>query len=212
MGNDIVDLRSLEAAGKGADLPFVARVLTAAEEEALDRSGRRDLLLWLIWAAKETAYKAVSKGEGGLSFIPRRFQMDPTGIPADLSSLGNWQGLVRTPGGEVHVKAEATDDYVHVVGCTSDEALRRVTAFCAKPGGDESELPRAEESRLVRGTAIEALAPYLGAVPEDLEIRRSPCAKGLGPPLLYHKGKPAAVDLSLSHHGRFVAVAFLAID
>ncbi|MDI6726298.1 MAG: 4'-phosphopantetheinyl transferase superfamily protein [Smithellaceae bacterium] len=204
-----MDLHSPEARGKCLDQPFAARVLTAAEEEALDRNGRRDLLLWLIWAAKETAFKAMSKAEGGLSFIPRRFQLDLAGIPADLSSLGNWYGLVRTPGGEVYVKADATDDYVHVVGCTDGEALKRITAFCAAPGGDEAELPRSEESRLVRGTAIETLAVYLGVSPTDLEIRRLPGVKGLGPPLLYHKDTPAAVDLSLSHHGRYVAVAFL---
>jgi len=209
VGNDIVDLRSPEATGKGDRRPFVSRVLTKAEEAAFDRRGRRDLLLWLLWAAKETAYKAVNKAETGLSFIPKHFQVDLAGLPADLASLADWRGLVRTPGGDVHVKAEGTEDYVHVVGCTDAEALRRVAACCANPGGSEAKLPPATESQLVRGMAIAALAPYLGVAPEDLEIRRLPGVKGLGPPLLYHRGKPAAVDLSLSHHGRFVAVAFI---
>lgn len=184
-------------------------MLTKAEEEALDRLGRRDLSLWLFWAAKETAYKAVNKAGEGPAFIPKCFQVDLAGIPADLSSLDDWPGLVRTPSGEVHVRAEVTEDYVHVVGCTDRDALKLVAACCAKPGDDESELTPATESQLVRGAAIAALAPYLGAAPADLEIRRLPGVKGLGPPLLYHRGKPAAVDLSLSHHGRFVAVAFI---
>jgi hypothetical protein len=53
-----------------------------------------------------------------------------------------------------------------------------------------------------RRFAVESLAPYLCAAPGDLEL-----VKEGRVPRLRLRGGPAGVDVSLSHHGRFVAFA-----
>ncbi len=208
-GNDIVDLKSPEALRKGDNKPFVARVLTALEEEALRACGLSDRVLWLLWAAKEAAYKVVSKTRRDLPFIPRLFQVRFPGLQLRDLSRSSMEGIVESPGGVVAVKAWATDDYVHVVGAASRTVLEQVVAGESKPWGKTGETALAEESKMARRFALAALAKALETEPSALEIRRFPTSKGLGPPVVYHENKPAAVDLSLSHHGRYVSYAFI---
>jgi len=73
IGNDIVDLTSPDSIGKSRDRRFIARVFTLEEQELIDRSESPDTTLWMFWAAKEAAFKAVSKLKPGLSFIRRAY-------------------------------------------------------------------------------------------------------------------------------------------
>jgi hypothetical protein len=51
----------------------MARVFTPEEQEWIDRSTSPDTTLWMFWAAKEAAFKAVSKLRPGLSFRYRAY-------------------------------------------------------------------------------------------------------------------------------------------
>jgi phosphopantetheine--protein transferase-like protein len=73
IGNDIVDLTSPDSIGKSRDRRFIARVFTPEEEERIDRSTSPDTALWMCWAAKEAAFKAVSKLKTGLYFRHRAY-------------------------------------------------------------------------------------------------------------------------------------------
>jgi len=73
VGNDIVDRKSPEAAGKAGDRRFLQKALTPLEQEAVAGAPDPDLALWSLWAAKEAAYKAVSKSFPEISAAPRRY-------------------------------------------------------------------------------------------------------------------------------------------
>ncbi|MEI7638026.1 MAG: 4'-phosphopantetheinyl transferase superfamily protein [Syntrophus sp. (in: bacteria)] len=73
IGNDIVDLTSPDSIGKSLDRRFIARVFTPEEQERIDRSDSPDTTLWMVWAAKEAAFKAVIKLKPGLSFTHRAY-------------------------------------------------------------------------------------------------------------------------------------------
>ena len=64
VGNDVVDLDDPRCRGKGADERFLGRVLAPAEREAVRASADPDLALWCRWAAKEAAFKAVTRIRG----------------------------------------------------------------------------------------------------------------------------------------------------
>ena len=55
-------------------------------------------------------------------------------------------------------------------------------------------------SASVRRLAATAIASTLGLDPSAVRIDRRP-------PVALHRGRPLVTDLSLSHHGRFVAFA-----
>ena len=84
IGNDLVDLRARESAGRSRDARFVARVFTAREAELIARSSSPDAALWMLWAAKEAAYKVAKKLHPDVIFAHSRYEVTPDG--AELAS------------------------------------------------------------------------------------------------------------------------------
>lgn len=77
IGNDLVDLRAREAAGKSGDARFVRRVFTAREAELMSGSANPDTTLWMLWAAKEAAYKVARKLAPDAIFAHSRYEVIP---------------------------------------------------------------------------------------------------------------------------------------
>jgi hypothetical protein len=89
---------------------------------------------------------------------------------------------------------EQTDEFVHALaraGESAGEPCSRVAPFVGE-----------DASAAARALACGALADRLGVARERLSI-----AKRGRIPVLCADGAPAQADLSLSHHGRFVAFA-----
>ncbi len=136
--------------------------------------------VWSLWAAKEAAYKLLARSRPGLGFAPRRFvvDLDRARVCVDAQTLP----LTLRTGPE------------------------HVLALVWRPGesppawgyarGDRSD-PR-EESRAVRSGACAHAGRLLGG--------RWTIVREGGAPRLVRQGEER--DVSLSHHGRFVAWAF----
>jgi phosphopantetheinyl transferase (holo-ACP synthase) len=188
VGNDVVDLGDPEVQ-PGAQHPrFDARVFARCERAALGGSGAPHRLRWILWAAKEAAYKVARKLDPKIVFSPARFRVR---LDANL------HGEVEVEGGAIAVKVDEDRLRLHAVAHTEAAVLasvRHQVAFL--PSG------LADASAAVRALATLGVADWLEARPEDLTIRRVGRV-----PILLHRGRPAPVDLSLSHHGRFVAFA-----
>lgn len=162
-------------------------------------------MLWTLWAGKEAAYKAMSKGDPGICSIPRAYPVD-----MDPPEEGLHRGVVETPGGTVHLKAVRIGDAVHVIGAGL-EAVLESARWGVEPidirenrPGLTAETP----SLLVRERLLDRLSKSLGYRRDDMEILRLRGERGLGPPRLYVGGRPSAVDITMSHDGRFMAYAF----
>ena len=185
VGNDVVDLGDAEAR-EGATHPgFDARVFDAREREALAASGAPNRLRWLLWAAKEAAYKAGRRENPELVFSPRRFEVH---LDAGLS------GTVRHPDGSVPVTITEDADAVHAVARAPGDAA----ILC----GIARRPEEADASVAVRQLARERIAAHLGCEPDALRFERDGRIPRLRVP-----GIDRALDVSLSHHGRFVAFA-----
>ena len=61
VGNDVVDLSDPRWAHKEGDERFLARVFTPSERRAIEAAPDPARALWAHWAAKEAAFKVVSK-------------------------------------------------------------------------------------------------------------------------------------------------------
>lgn len=188
VGNDVVDLGDPEVQ-PGAQHPrFDARVFAPCERDALEASGAPHRLRWILWAAKEAAYKVAKKLDPAAIFSPSRFCVR---LDADL------RGEVEFEERRIPVQIDEDCLRLHAVASSDAEllpTLRQQVAFL--PGG----LGSAPEA--VRALATLGVADWLGARPQELSIRRMGRV-----PVLFRGDVPAAVDLSLSHHGRFVAFA-----
>jgi len=184
IGNDVVDF-SHRGTQPGAQHPrFDARVFSE-RERAVIAGDSTQRLRWVLWAAKEAAYKVAKKLDRAVVWAPARFEV----------SLGSRErGSVRHGEREFALRVEERDAYVHALACGGTSV-----------GGERSgvaEVASADLSGEVREFARSALAAQLGCPAERLSI-----AKRGRIPVLCVDGEPARADLSLSHHGRFVAFA-----
>jgi phosphopantetheinyl transferase (holo-ACP synthase) len=188
VGNDVVDLHSRAVVAGPRHPRFDARVFAPSEHRALRESPEPNALRWSFWAAKEAAYKVAKKLDAATVWSPLRFVVS-------LDFAGD--GTVEHAGRRIPVRIDADAERVHAVAIDRVEALPAVHARVA-------ELPdvSADPSAAVRQLAREELAPLLGAAPDALEIARRERI-----PVLRLAGRDAPFDLSLSHHGRFVAYA-----
>jgi phosphopantetheinyl transferase (holo-ACP synthase) len=188
VGNDVVDLRDRSVANGPRHPRFDTRVFAPSEHRALRESGEENPLRWAFWAAKEAAYKVAKKLDDAAIWSPVRFvvHIDATGA-----------GRVEHEGRDISVRVEKDAERVHAVASDTSASLSQVRARVA-------ELPTedANPSAAVRALACEDLAGVLGRDAELLEIARRDRI-----PVLRVAGEDAPLDLSLSHHGRFVAWA-----
>jgi hypothetical protein len=190
IGNDIVDLRDPEVQPGASHPRFDRRVFSSEERGALRASGARERLRWILWAAKEAAYKVARKRDASCVFSPVRFVVH---LDASLA------GSVEHDGECYPVRVVEEEELVHAVatdGCAGDPEPELLCRVARLPS------PEADASALVREIARRELAPRLGSTPEALQVVRRGRV-----PVLCLDGQPAGLDLSLSHHGRFVAYA-----
>jgi len=186
VGNDVVDLRDPEVVKGPAHPRFDARVFARSEREALRQSGAPERLRWLFWGAKEAAYKLARKLDPTVVFSPSRFV-----VTLDATLVGQVCHQERS----YPVKLAAGGDSVHAIATESHSAGRIVAGIASTEAALDS-------SRAVRELATTALAERLRMPTEAIRIGRDGRI-----PTLEVLGRDTALDLSLSHHGRFVAFA-----
>ena len=190
VGNVVVDMRATESQPEALHPRFDARVFSAGEREALGASGSPHSLRWSLWAAKESSYKVAKKLDSAVRFLPRDFL---------VRRIAKEWALVIHETGSFDVRLERTDEWVHAVATLT--AARAVSTAHPISGGIERlETPGADASRSVRELACAALASRMDLPPGQVRI-----AAERGIPVAIWRNRRLLVDLSLSHHGRFVA-------
>lgn len=178
IGNDVVDLHDPEARPCATHPRFDARVFADCERFAIAAGDDPNRLRWRLWAAKEAAYKVARKLDRRAVFSPVRFVVAGS--------------VVMHEGRAFALSFEDGEEYVHAVVRSGPAGA---TWSGVQAVADASSL-------VVRGAAITAAAAILGENERDLSIATRDRI-----PRLEVRGHAAPLDLSLSHHGRFVAWA-----
>jgi hypothetical protein len=178
------------------------RVFTPDERQAILNTDNPDTVLWSLWAAKETGYKAVRRQYPSVSSAPRRYGVQ---LPCAGGHVPG-SGTVHTPCGPVSIRFFITGDYVHCIGAGTAEEVDTIVWAVRK-------MPRTQpssdgESNFVREMAKRGISSWLGEQPAAVDIVRPEENRGLAPPVVRIGRSPVAVNLSMSHDGRFAACAF----
>ncbi len=198
LGNDLVDLCDPETRPAALHPRFDQRVFCESERALIANSEDAHLTRWTLWAAKESAYKCLRKGSPQLVFSPRRFVVELAGMSA---------GVARYEDLTLSMEFERTDDFVHAVALQVDEKIQPAPRHRAEVSRVHGDTSPAASSRAVRALAIEGASALLDVPTAELSIER----EGKIPRLCW-RGCPSGVDLSLSHHGRFVAFAAMSLS
>ena len=191
VGNDVVDLADAEVRSSPLHPRFDQRVFSPLEREALQERAALetrawpDRLRWILWAAKEAAYKLRKQSDPSTIFSPSRFE---------VSLDDALRGTVEHEGKRLRVEVTVVGDLVHAVATLSGSESEIVT------GVEASDRPNA--SRAVRTLTVRNLAQRLGLPESGLCVLRTGRV-----PRLEVVGRNRRLDLSLSHHGRYVAFA-----
>ncbi len=231
VGNDVVDLKHPENQGKSRDDRFLGRVFTAEERARIAGAPCPETLLWALWAAKEAAFKVVTRDDPAVCSTPRKYAIlldagyesgtaagaEKSGGPVapavnDLSGASHslkksdicLTGRAITPRGELALRILVTDDYVHALSAATtsdlDRMLQRVDLMDL---GEDSR----EASAFVRRQLLSEIACSLDCPLGELSVAKEPL--GPGAPFVLYRERRLAVDISLSHDGRFAAFAFM---
>lgn len=191
IGNDVVDLQDGDARPGSRHPRFDRRVFAANELAALASSAAPDRLRWVFWAAKEAAYKVARKQDPQCVFSPVRFLVTLSGVSRGVVEFGQ----ARYP-----VRVEGSNDAVHVVATHACVPAKRIVLGMRKLS-PEALRDASAPSRAVRELAVSRVGGFWndGGVVTVVQDGRVP--------MLERDGVRVAADLSLSHHGRWVAFA-----
>ncbi len=193
IGNDVVDLRDPESRPGAIHNMFDARVFSFDEREALSDSASAHELRWTLWAAKESAYKVAKKLDPAVRFLPRDFV---------VRRITEGRAVVMHETGPFDVQLDRTDEWVHAVATVS-AASAPSTRRPISGGVERLKAPGTDPSQVVRELACEAFGSCMNLPPGQVQI-----AADQGIPVAFWRNWRLPVDLSLSHHGRFVAWAW----
>jgi phosphopantetheinyl transferase (holo-ACP synthase) len=226
LGNDVVDRKDPGAEGKHLDGRFLARVFTREEAICIREASEPSLALWMIWSAKESVFKVMSKLDPELIFSHRDFAVGEEFLVRVLetaASQGRFDARITYKDDEFALLLSWNDDYVHCLagwrrrGVLEAEELEALTAVRVEQISphlgelSERELDsvHSPESRQVRLLAKRLLKEHHELDGPELVRERGP--RRFLPPTVQEKGLASpGIDLSLSHDGRFVAAAITA--
>lgn len=203
VGNDIVDIGAPGAKNKSSNQRFTAKILTMDEARAVRCNHHPDAALWALWAAKETAYKTISKSFPGASSAPLKYRV--------MIGQGNSTGMVETPHGNVAVRFFFHENHINCIGINGTTRDLDVILWGFGPAncpGNAHLSPSMRESTAARTLVIGHIARHCGINAEAMEIKNDLHAHGTGPPVLYVNGRRSMIDISLSHDEGFAAYAF----
>jgi len=227
VGNDIVDLAGPRLEDRARDQRLWDRVLDSSERSKVEGSADAATAFLRHWAAKEAAFKALSKAAGRTPVFRHR------SFVAELDEESD-SGHLRYGTAVCTIRVECSSDVIHALAWTGaarerasawtragfSDALDPDTAGSWALDTELVELLHPDERPSVKNAASawarilarEALSGTIGCPKESIAILGDPQAPGTTPPRLRIEGYDPAPDLSLSHHGRFVAWAFLLPD
>jgi phosphopantetheine--protein transferase-like protein len=195
IGNDIVDLQYFESP-RYQHIGYLERVCTAVEAREIRESENPARALAVVWAAKEAAYKLLSRELNLPHFGPHEFatDFDCRKSQGACSELKVSNGQAR-----IGVTTFETARWVHAVASFSRSTglLWRVRRI-RKPSLRETT-PQ-DESLAARRLANEFLQEFGW---KDVSVN----FEGKIPMLTQRELACREMAISLSHHGRFVAAA-----
>ncbi len=189
IGNDVVDLFDPESSREACHLRFDRRVFTPVELEVLSTDHTVVQRRWILWSAKEAAYKAARRECSRVVFSPARFvvNLDRSLCGSVSYGIRRWPVRVRIDGDCVHAVVAENESFAD----TLSGSRRLTTAELRDP------------SHGVRRFAIVSIATELGVATSDLRIEKVDRI-----PQLIVAGEAAPVALSLSHHGSYAGFAY----
>lgn len=235
LGNDVVDLRDVDAQPETFRPRFDERVFSPLERRAIERDAAPHSRRWAHWAAKEAAYKLARQVDPTFVFSPvslvARFgaaeegagmqsSADPEATDtADLQRTAERVsmrvGVLSLPDAiapglrDLELRSFETAEHVHVLALPLGSDWDAVVFGVEAVGFAGAPGSTGDVSRAALDSSASVRALAVRRIARDLGIDATRITIGRRGkiPTVAIDGAPSAMSISLSHHGRFVACA-----
>jgi phosphopantetheine--protein transferase-like protein len=216
LGNDVVDFSIDEK--KYTNQRFINRILTKIEQQYLYKADDKNAFLWSLWSAKEASYKSYQKQNLGSLFSPIKFEISENTLIKIIES--NFKSPVN--GIVIYKNVNVAALIPVAINWPTETCVHCVSTFTGKNQIAENlhcklmKLQRVEDYT-VQSLQVRALAKLLledhninaEIVRPEIKVKDY---KKAGPPRLIFNNQLLNHEISLSHDGRWLAVALLIIN
>jgi phosphopantetheine--protein transferase-like protein len=212
LGNDVVDFSVDEK--KYNNQRFINRILTSTEQKYLFLSTNKNAFLWTLWAAKEAAYKAYQKQNLSSLFSPVKYEISENTLLklVEAKFSETVKGVLKyTNDRSVLIPIEIRWPDKTCVHCISsfDVSNQQGENLYSKLMKLDCEEDYTSQSLLVRGlaqTLLDDLNIQAEIIRPEIKVKDY---KKPGPPRLISDNQLLDHEISLSHDGKWLAVAIL---
>ena len=177
IGNDIIDLTLARSQNKAGNRRFLSKVFTAEESSIITKDKDPELILWILWAMKESAYKAHQRVLG----LPRKLNPKDFECFVDKSQK---HGHVNIDNCKYTVQIEETAGFIHCY-TIGPEVFKKIYTNFSEP-----------KTNFLKDFSSQF---KLNGAEYKIEKDR------FGIPSLKSSCKEKTLPVSISHHGNFAA-------
>lgn len=179
IGNDLIDLQRAAIESNWNRKGYLEKICTPDEQQLIREAEDPSAMLWLIWSMKESAYKILNRLTATRSYAPLSFACTDL-----LTDQNETTGQVRHPQGNFFTQSQVKGHLIHSV------AVLEITHF--------------PEISVFEMKNIPGYIEHFNQCPDNYSLERNE----MGLPEMTHllTGKKHAV--SVSHHGRYLAIAY----
>ncbi|CAM4346827.1 4'-phosphopantetheinyl transferase family protein [Gillisia limnaea] len=183
IGNDIIDLKLTLGKNTWKRTGFLNKLFSQEEQDFILRSSDPELTVWLLWAMKESAYKAHQRRlELPRKFNPKAFRCEITG-----DKITSVTGKVSIEKNSYLTKASISQEYIYCFA-TLENSTNFVQKIYLKPTDLKLEL-------------INEVSRLQNLPKQKISIKKS----GQFIPFLNFENQKLFCNFSMTHHGLFSA-------
>lgn len=121
IGNDIVDLNQAAKESNWRRSGYLEKLFTMAERFLIHVAKDPEIMIWLLWTMKESAYKAHTKDTKIRTFAPTLICCNNIIMHPKLAT-----GHVSYQGNMYYTQSTLTEAFIHTIAAAKREELNRI--------------------------------------------------------------------------------------
>lgn len=190
VGNDIIDLKVAAAESNWRRKGFLQKLFSKEEQDIIFNFPKPEVCVWILWAMKESAYKAHQRKLN----LPRKFNPKDFHCKTDFSNNYSFSGEVEIANHIYYTVASVEKEFIYCYACSENNLIIYQKIF-HRSGNIKPEL----------------LSHYCTLYKHPQE-RISLQKNNNMIPYISYENEEIFSSLSLTHHGEFSAYIFELIN
>ena len=207
LGNDIISLVQNENRLSFTRPRYLQKAFTTAENSFLELHAKSiQILPFLMWSCKESAYKAMVKTGLRDSFCPFEFEINTRNLDHQIPVLNNAidpiEGCVTYKQTRLFTESHLNQEYIHTIASIDQFSSKKHFWNILKIDKSDPE----SQSTMSRDFLRQSLSERTNIPMERIEIHND---RLTDVPYVYIDQEQIRVDVSLSHDRNYISFAYL---